>query len=140
MIKTVLRATAAVVAGIVVAFLLVIAVELFGSIVHPFPAEFTGTSDEMCRHVERFPVWVLAAVVPMWGCTAFAGSWIAQRVGTIASAAIVGVLLTGAAASNVAMLPYPGWFKAANLIVIPAASALGSRLARRRAAPARVRP
>ena len=30
----------------------------------------------MCLHVERYPPWILALVVPAWAGTAFAGTWI----------------------------------------------------------------
>ena len=48
--------------GMVLAFVLVIGVEGFSSVVHPLPAEFKGTMDEMCQHVARYPHWVLGVV------------------------------------------------------------------------------
>ena len=62
--KTVLRTLAAVLAGIAVLFLMVVAVELFSAVVHRLPKDFGGTNQEMCQHVERYPSWVLAVVVP----------------------------------------------------------------------------
>ena len=44
---------------------------------------------------------------------------------------IVGLLTLLALVSNLAMLPYPTWFKAANLLVIPLALIAGTRLASR---------
>src|SRR5438045_1803118 len=58
--KAVLRTLAAVFAGLLVLFILVVAVELFSAVVHPLPEDFGGTTEEMCRHVERYPQWVLA--------------------------------------------------------------------------------
>jgi hypothetical protein len=128
----VLRSVAAFVAGIVVAFLLVVAVELFGAVVHPVPPDFRGTTEEMCRHVERYPHWVLALVVPAWGATAFAGAWVAGRLGNRGCALLVGLLIVAALVLNISMLPYPIWFKAANLIVIPCAIVAAVYLAGRR--------
>jgi hypothetical protein len=118
--------------GLIVAFALIVAVEAFGSVVHPLPQDFGGTMEEMCRHVERFPQWVLAAVVPMWAVAALVSTWIAQRIGNVYSLAIVGLLLLSALVLNLSMLPYPIWFKVANLLVIPAAIVAGSQLSGRR--------
>lgn len=63
--KTLLRSVAGALAGLLLAFVLVIAVEAFSAVVHPFPDDFGGTHEEVCRHVERYPAGVLAAVVPM---------------------------------------------------------------------------
>lgn len=129
--KAVLRALAAVVAGLLVLFILVVAVELFSAVVHPLPAEFGGTKEEMCRHVERYPQWVLAVVVPAWAAAAFASTWTARRIGNLFASAVVGLLLLAALGCNLWMLPYPTWFKIANLFAIPAAAFAGSRLSMR---------
>jgi hypothetical protein len=118
---TIVRAAGAIIAGVVAAFLGIIAVEFFSSVVHPFPADFAGTTEEVCRHVERYPDWVLAVVVPLWAAAALAGSWIAGRIGNRGCALFVGLLLLTALVVNIAMLPYPIWFKIANLVAIPAA-------------------
>jgi len=130
--KTALRTVAAVIAGLLVAFVLVSAVELLSNVVHPLPEDFGGTMEEMCRHVENYPNWILAIAVLLWGVTALVGTWIAQRIGNLYSAVIVGLILLAALVLNISMLPYPIWFKIANLLVIPAASVAGSRTARSR--------
>ena len=76
MMKSALRNLAAVCLGMILAFLLLVGVELFSAVVHPLPADFGGTQEEMCRHVARYPQWVLAVVVPLWAVTAFAGTGI----------------------------------------------------------------
>jgi hypothetical protein len=129
--KTALRTVAAAVVGLIVAFALIVAVELFSAVVHPVPEDFGGTDEEMCRHVERYPPWVLAVAVPMWGVTALASTWTAQKIGNLYAAVIVGLILLAALVFNISMLPYPIWFKIVDLLVIPAASIAGSRLSRR---------
>lgn len=109
------------VAGILLAFVLVVAVEGFSAVVHPFPPDFGGTTEEVCRHVERYPAWVLAAVVPLWAGTALASTWLAARWGGRGCGLFVGLLIFLALASNLAMLPYPIWFKLASLIAVPLA-------------------
>jgi hypothetical protein len=126
--KSVLRSIAAVLAGLLVLFTLVMAVELFSAVVYPFPEGFEGTKEEICRHVERYPQWVLAVVVPAWVLAAFASTWTARRIGNLASSAIVGLLLLAGLICNISMLPYPIWFKIANLLLIPIAILAGTKV------------
>jgi hypothetical protein len=111
LISQLLRSFLGLLTGIVVAMALLVAVEFASSIFHPFPPDFGGTQAEMCAHVARYPQWFLAAAVPAWAFTAFAGTWTAKRLGTCAAAITIGVLLTLAVVFNVSMLPYPSWFK-----------------------------
>jgi len=130
----VLRCMAAVVAGLIVAFVLVVAVEVFSAVVHPVPSDFGGTMEETCRHVAHYPNWVLALVVPAWGATAFVSTWTAERIGNRWCALFVGILLVAAVVLNLSMLPYPVWFKGVTVLAIPTAVVLGSRLPIRRKA------
>ena len=122
---TVFRTIGSIVAAMLVVFILVVAVEMFSAIVYPVPPDFDGTMEEMCKHVEGYPHWVLAVVVPAWAATALAGTWIAGRLGNLGSAVFVGLLLMAAAGFNILELPYPAWFKVVSLIVIPLAIAAG---------------
>jgi len=130
----ILRSLAAIIAGMIVALVFVVAVELVSAVVHPVPPDFQGTQEEMCRHVERIPPWVLALVVPAWAGTAFAATWVSGRIGNRTCALCIGLLLTAAVVFNVSMLPYPMWFKILVVVAIPAASWFGSRLSIRRKA------
>ncbi len=127
MIK-VLRALGSVVVGFVLAFALVIAVELFSAVVHPFPADFSGTPEEMCRHVERYPAWVLAVAAAAWVGTTFVSTWVATRLGGRIAGIILGLFLIWAVGFNVSMLPYPLWFKVSTVVGIPVACLIGIRL------------
>jgi hypothetical protein len=129
---TVFRCMAAIIAGMIVALVVVVAVELFSAAVHPVPPDFGGTMEEMCLHVERIPTWVLAVVVPAWAGAAFAGTWIAGRIGNRMCALCVGLLLIAALVFNVSTLPYALWFKIVILLAVPTAVFLGSRLSIRR--------
>src|SRR5262245_8262132 len=126
--KTALRTLAGALVGLLAAFLLIVAVELFSGVVHPLPEGFGETMEEMCLHVERYPGWVLALAVPAWGVAAFAGAWTAQTIGNRWSFAIVGLLLLAALLFNISQLPYAIWFKVATLIVVPTAIVVGDRL------------
>jgi hypothetical protein len=132
MMFTAFRAVCSILAGVALALVLVIAVELVSAVIHPVPPDFTGTMDEMCKHVERYPHWVLALVVVAWGGTTFASTWVTSRIGGRGCGAFVGLILLAAVVSNVAMLPYTMWFKVVILIAIPAAIYLGLRSSVRR--------
>ena len=115
--KSILMTIVGLVVGMVLAFVLVIGVEGFSSVVHPLPADFKGTMDEMCQHVARYPHWVLGVVVLLWGATAFLAVWVAAKIGRISAGIVIALLLVAAVVFNVAMLPYPVWFK----VVMPLA-------------------
>jgi hypothetical protein len=118
MIAKFLRLIGAVVAAIATALVLLIAVELFSAVVHPFPPDFKHTPEEMSAHVARYPQWVLAVVVPMWAATAFISTWIAGRLGNRGAAIFIAILLLAAVMCNLSMLPYPLWFKITQPIAI----------------------
>lgn len=92
--KTALRTFLGVVAGMALAFVLVIAVELFSAVVHPVPPGSMGTMEEMCQHVARYPDWNLAVVVLAWSATTVVSIWVARRLGNRLAGLIVVTILT----------------------------------------------
>ena len=122
------RTLLAVVAGMALAFALVVAVELFSSVVHPIPADFNG---DMAEHVRRYPHWVLGVAVLAWGATAAAATWVASRIGGRLAGIVVALLLAGALIFNLTMLPYTTWFKIAMFTAFPIACLLGIGYGRR---------
>jgi hypothetical protein len=134
--KAAIRTLAAIVLGLVVAFALLAAVEYFGSVAHPVPADFDSSSmEQMCEHVARFPQWVLAVSVVFWAMTAFVSTWLARWIGNRYASTVVGLVLMALLVLNISMLPYPAWFKVATLVAIPVAIVAGSWLAIGRKAP-----
>jgi hypothetical protein len=129
-----LRSLGAIFAAVATTFVLLIAVELFSAVVHPTPPDFKGTMEETCLHVARYPPWVLAVVIPMWAFIGFLSTWLAGRLGNRGCAAVVGFLFLAAVICNVAMLPYPLWFKVVQPIAVVIAIAYGFRLAQHRQA------
>jgi len=133
MIRSIIRSVASVILGLLVAMVLVIAVEGVSAIVHPFPPGFNGTPGEMYEHVANYPDWVLTAAVAAWGTTAFASTWLATRVGAArhpAHGIVVGLLLLLAVVFNMYLLPYPLWFEILNLAVFPLGIYCGVKLGR----------
>lgn len=128
--KSTLLALLGIILGMVIAFVLVIGVEWFSSVVHPVPPDFKGTMDEMCQHVARYPHWVLAVVIALWGGIAFLSVRVASRIGRSAAGSVVAFLLVAAVVFNVAMLPYPVWFKVVMPLAMLVACGLGLRRGR----------
>jgi hypothetical protein len=123
--KSVLRAVFAVVAGMALALVLVVGVEMFSAVVHPIPEGFTGTMDEMCQHVARYPDWVLGIAALAWSATAFVSTWVATRIGNRWAGLVVLVILTIGIAFNLSKLPYAMWFKVVMLTSFNVACCLG---------------
>jgi len=130
--KSALRTFLAVVAGMALAFVLVVAVEALSAVVHPFPPGFDPNAPgAIPAHVRRYPGWVLAVAGLMWGATAAAATWVASRIGGRLAGAIVTLLLAAALAFNMSMLPYVMWFKIAMPATFFVACLLGIRLGSR---------
>lgn len=125
MLPSVLRSAGSIVLSLAVALGLVIAVEVFGAAVHPFPPGADTSDPEVIKaHVAKFPHWVLAVVAIAWGLTVFVSVWLATRLGPNrhpAHGIFVGLLLLSAVTCNMTMLPYPVWFEVTNWVIFPAA-------------------
>jgi hypothetical protein len=134
--RSVGRTLLAIVAGMVLAFALVVAVEFFSSIVHPFPPGFDPSAPgSIPAHVQRYPGWVLAVAGLMWGATAAAATWVASRIAGRPAGIIVALLLASALAFNLSMLPYVMWFKIAMPGAFCVACLLGIKYGRRAPSP-----
>ncbi len=112
--------------------------EVDRGVVHPLPEGFTGTMEEMCAHVARYPDWVLAVVVLFWSATAFVSTWVAARIGNRLAGISVAYMLTVAIVFNVSKLRYAMWFKVVMLsccfpVACYVGGVLGVRMASRAA-------
>ncbi len=123
----VLQVIGGVIAAIALAMVLLVAVEFFSSIVHPLPSDFDGTMEAMCAHVALYPAWVLAVVVPMWAAIAYISTWTAYHIGGRVAACVIAASLLAGVLFNVAMLPYPIWFKAISVAAIAGAVLVAMR-------------
>lgn len=101
--KSALRTLFAIVLGMALALTLVVAVESFSNIVHPYPADFNGNMGE---HVRRYPHWVLGVVVMAYGATSTAATWVASRVGNRLAGSVAALLLASGLIFNLTKLPY----------------------------------
>jgi hypothetical protein len=126
-----LRTVLSVIAGIVVAFAVVLASDaLFHALAPsaPPPAD-TSNREAMRAYVASQPVGVLIAVLAGWALAAFAGSALAAHLARRGERPgwIVTALFLLATAANFLMVPHPMWMVVAGVVLILAAGWAGSR-------------
>jgi hypothetical protein len=129
--KTFLRSLLASIVGLILALVLVVAIEYMSSIAHPPPPGFSNTEAEICDLVSTYPHSVLGIVVIAWAATAFLSTWSATKIGGRIPGAVVALLLLLALGSNLSMLPYTNWFKVVMPIGLGLACYLGVNLGQR---------
>ena len=137
--RSILRGTLAVIAGFVIASMLMMLVEsLNGQVLHPeLGRAAAGMTDrEAIRALlAAAPVTAFLVVLAGWMLGAFAGGWVAARLApraTLRHGLVLGVLLTLAGIANNLMIPPPLWFWVASLVVFVPAAYAGASLAPRR--------
>lgn len=121
--------------GLVVSFLLVVAVEMFSEAVYPAPLNAAESMEVMCMHVAGYPHWILGVVVGMWSGIALVGTWVASRLGNLWSGIALAFLLFAGLVLNLTMLPYTMWFKVVMPMCFLIASWVGVRSGGRRSGP-----
>ena len=136
----VLRSVGAVIAGFVVASIVMMAVEATnGRLLYPELAKAAeGVTDrEAIRAIfASAPIGALLVVVAGWALGSVLGGWTAARLAgrsPVTHALVLGALLTCAGIANNLMLPPPLWFWVAGLIVFLPCAWFGARLAARSA-------
>lgn len=116
------RKLAAAIAGLVVAVTVTALIEAVGFAFFPpsVGLDFDG-KEQLFRYIKALPVPVLLIVLFAWSSGVFAGSvtatmlgWGRSRMGCLI---VTGFVLT-AAVSNMLMIPHPGWFMLAAIIII----------------------
>jgi hypothetical protein len=134
MIWSLLRSIGSVLAGLIMAFVFIIAAEVICGILHPFPPGADTNNMEVIKdQVRSYPTWVLALGAAIWAAAPFAGAWLATRLGAgrhPAHGYVVGAILLALAGCNVSMLPYPTWFPIVVIGTFLLGTVLGTRLGR----------
>ena len=130
--RAVIRSVLTVLAGAIVAGILIALVEAIGHLVYPPPPGVDPWDRESLRTaMESIPVGALVAVLLAWGVGTFAGSWLAARIAGRAGLAhgmVVGLLMLAAGVANMLMIPHPLWFWGAGVAVFPLTAWLGGRM------------
>jgi len=134
---SVLKKAAAVIAGFIVASIVMMIVEFInGRVLYPDLAKAAeGVTDpEVIRGImARAPVGAFLVVLLGWLLGGLAGGWSATRIagdGSLRCGVILGALLTLAGVANNLMLPPPLWFWVASLAVLFPSAYFGARLAK----------
>ncbi len=132
------RAIVAVVAGVVTAFLVILAVEFVGHLVVPVPgAPSINDAARMRDYLATLPVSAYAFVLLAYFAGCLVGGRVAARVAPASGrtvAVVTGVLVFAATIANLMMIAHPTWFVVACIVVIAVSTAVAMATAPRRVA------
>lgn len=133
-----MRMVMGVVAGIVVAFLCVFAVEFVGHGLYPPPAGLDpGNPADQSRLMAEMPAAAKALVLIAWFVGALAGAWTANRIaGRGLAGWIVALLVIAAGIATMVMIPHSAWMWAGGIALPLAAAWIADRMSARRPAGA----
>lgn len=132
------RSIAGIFAGVVTAFVLVLAIESAGLPLFPPPAGMDPLNAESVRqHLPEIHPGSFVMVLLAWSAAAIAGPWVARRVAGDAPAwpsLTVALLFLVLCVYNLLAIPSPIWMKAGAIVLVPIATWLGFRIPLRRTA------
>ena len=127
------RKVLGVIAGVVVAMLLVMIIEMVGHYVFP-PPPFDYSDPEARRlAMANAPAGALLTVLAAYFIAVLAGGWTAGRIagGLAWPARVVAGLILLAAVANLFMLPHPAWFAVLAVLLVVVAGWIAGQLASR---------
>ena len=130
--KPILRSILAVLLGAIAAGFLILAVEMLGTRLFPFPpGTDVDNPDALRAAMSHIPTGALLLILFGWIVGTFAGAWVAARVAgraPIGHGLVIGVLYLAAAVANMLAIPHPVWFWALGVVVFLPAAYLGARV------------
>ncbi len=130
-----IRSALVLLAGVVAAVLVVVLMDRVVTSVYPLPAGTDPSNPESMRQaVAGLPAAAFLLLVAGWALAAGAGSYLAARLATHASAThglIVALFVLVATVANLASIPHPVWLWPATIILIPVAGWAATRLVAR---------
>jgi len=110
----VVRSVLAVIAGMLVAFVLIAVVQSVGLSVYPPPSDMDPLNYESIKSaMARIPLGALLFVLLSYAAGSVAGGWLAARIAPRAKmthAMVLAALLFGAGLMNLITIPHPPWF------------------------------
>lgn len=130
----ILRSVLAVLAGALVAFVLIAVIELLSGKLYPLHVK-SGDPEDLAAAMARAPLGALLLLLLGWAVGTAAGAWTAARAAGrshLVHGLVVGVLLLGAAIENLLAIPHPLWFWIAAVALFLPCAYLGATLAARR--------
>jgi hypothetical protein len=138
--KAIGRSVLAVLAGTIVAMILISGVEMISSTLYPPPGLGMHDAEGMARHIDSLPIGAFLLVLGDWALGACCGAWLAARLAErarLVHGLVVGALFLLAAISTMLMLPHPAWMWIGAIIALTGCSYLGARLATTTSPPVR---
>ena len=126
-----MRMAMGIIAGLVVAFLCVFAVETVGHSLYPTPAglDINDPADQ-ARVMDAMPAAAKAMVLAAWFVGALAGAWTANRIaGRSLAGWIVTLLVIAAGIATMVMIPHPAWMWAGGIGLPLVAGWIADRMA-----------
>ena len=128
-----LKRIAAVLLGVVTAFVLVAVVQKLGHLIYPPPADLSLAEPERWKaYVAGLPPGPFLFVLAAWAVGTLGGGWVATLIARekpLVFALIVGAVVMIASIAQLVAIPHPLWFTIAAIILIPAAAYAAARLA-----------
>jgi hypothetical protein len=127
------RRIVAILAGFVVANIVIFALEALGHVIYPPPAGLDLTKPEAFRTmVSQMPPGAFVLLLLGWLAGTAAGVATAQRINrapTLLPGLVVGTMLFATTAYNFSIIPHPAWVVGAALVGIPLVAGLVARAA-----------
>lgn len=132
--NTRVRSILGVIAGFIAASAVMMVFEAInGHVLYPelgAAAAQVKDAEGMRTLMANVPAGAMAVVLLGWAIGAFAGGWVAQRIGrgdAGRTGLVLGLLLTAAGIANNLMIPPPLWFWIAGMLVLLPGAWLGAR-------------
>lgn len=134
------RTILAVIAGLIIAMVVMLSVEFLSMQVSPPPPGFTlDNQADLARLVEMASPASKALVVLGWALASFLGGWVAARLSRqhrLVAALAIGVLIVIGVVFNTANIPHPLWMTVLGVLLPMPLAFAAARLASRRATSA----
>ena len=128
-----LRRIAAVLLGVITAFVLVAVIQKLGHSVYPPPPGLSLDDPETWKaYVAELPPGPFFFVLAAWALGTLGGGFVSARIAQekpLLYALVVGAVVMIASIAQLVAIPHPLWFTIAAIILIPAAAYAAARLA-----------
>lgn len=130
-----MRMVVGIIAGVVVAFLCVFAIEWIGHSLYPAPAglDLKNPADQ-AKLMDAMPAAAKAMVLLGWFVGSLAGAWTANRIaGRSLAGWVVALVAIAAGIATMLMMPHPAWMWAGGIALPLLAAWIAERMTGKRA-------
>lgn len=138
MINSLVRNVLAMLAGVIVAIVLMGLLQTVAHQVYPPPPGLDYTKPEVREMIMmQAPVGALLIVLGSYLVGTLAGAWVAARLSADVpqrQGYLIGLLLVAASVMNLRAIPHPLWFIVANMAVVIVGAGIGAMLGAKRPA------